>query len=171
VSGPNRRPTRRGAVLASAVAVPTTAVLAALSPAAGAVAAVGAACLLAGVVRGSRRLVSAWLVAAWLGAVLVATDSTPPPTTAGVVLAAVVAWDAGQRAVGLGRDLTRAAATARVETVHAGATAAVGATTLAVAYGAFAGVRALGGAAGAAALALSVGATALLSLLVRRVEG
>jgi len=163
----DRRPARQSAAVSLVVAGLVVAVLWAASAAGAAVAAVGWACLLVGVTRSSRRLVSAWLVAAWLGAVLNA-PAAPPLSTAGVVLGGVVAWDTGQRAVGLGRTLTREATTARVETVHAGATAAVGAVTLAVGYAAAVVVAGAGGLAGGAVLALAVAAAASLALLVGR---
>lgn len=166
MSARDRRPTRVSAGVSLVVAGVAAAALWAVSTAGGVVAGAGWGCLLVGVTRSSRRLVSAWLVALWLGAVLSA-PVTAPLSTAGAVLAGVVAWDAGQRAVGLGRALTREASTARVETVHAGTTAAVGAATLAVAYGTFAAVVGLGGVPGGAALTLAVGGTALVALLVR----
>lgn len=161
----DRRPSRFGAALAAGAGLVAVAGLAAFRPVAGLVAGVGLVALVAGVVVSSRRLVTAWLVLAWLGAVVGATGPLPPAATGLVVLGAVVAWDAGQRAVGLGRALTRPAATARAETVHASATAAVGAATLGVAYGVYAlagGLRP-----GLAPLSLAVAVVALLVVLDR----
>jgi len=168
VTDADRRPSRHGTRIAVVVGAGAVVALGALSPGAAVVAGLGWACLLVGVVRSSRRLVTAWLVALWLGSLVGATGAVPPLPTALVVLTGVVAWDAGQRAVGLGRTLTRNAESRRVETLHAGATAAVGGATLTVAYGTY--VLAPAASSGAAVLALAVAVTGLL-YAIERVRG
>ena len=81
---------------------------------------------------GSRRLVKAGTGLLFLSVLTVGVVRQPPLVTllGGGVLT-VLAWDAGENAVGLGDQLGRRASTYRVEAVHLGGTALVGAVAVA----------------------------------------
>ena len=83
-----------------------------------AVGAVGAAVLLAGLVRQSRRRVTVGAAGLLLGTVHVGLSGAPPSLALVGVTATVVAWDAAGTVIVLGDQLGRAADTACVEAVH-----------------------------------------------------
>lgn len=95
---------------------------------------VGVAVLAAGLLlpaAGSRRLVKTGSGLLFLSVLVVGVVSRPSLSTllGGGVLS-VLAWDAGENAVGLGAQLGRRASTYRVEAVHLGGTALVGVAAL-----------------------------------------
>lgn len=130
-------PARTPARVSSALALGSGAVAVLLVSAGsvtGAVLAVLAWCsMLGGLYRQSRGLVSASLGLVWLAAVAASVAGAPPAVVVGCVLAGVVGWDAGQRALSLGRELTREAATEQVELLHTGTTLAVGVVSVGLA--------------------------------------
>lgn len=83
---------------------------------------------------GSRRWVSLGFGGFALAAALLEHGGGPIELVLLVVLLAILSWDAGQRAVDVGRQMGRAASTARVEFLHGGSSALVGVAATAVAY-------------------------------------
>lgn len=88
--------------------------------------ALGVALVLAGVLVGSHASVTVGSAALFAGVLAAGVAGVPEPFVLGGAVAAVVAWDAGGTAIDLGAQLGRAAATARLELVHASSTALVG---------------------------------------------
>jgi len=87
-----------------------------------------------GVRRGSRllhRIGSAGLFGAVLLAGVAGTEPVPMLVAAG---AAVVAWDAGEHGIDLGRQLGHAAVSTRAQLAHVGVTVAVGSAVAVVGY-------------------------------------
>lgn len=99
----------------------------------------GLAVLGVGLVRGSRRAVTAGGTLLF-GGVLVAgaLGASPEPLVVGT-LGAVMAWDVGENGISVGAQLGRAADTRRAELVHATASLFVGAVTASVGYGVYLG--------------------------------
>lgn len=133
MSAPGFGPARRSgaAALLAAVAVVlvcTGSPLPVLGVAAG-----GMLALAAGVVRGTRGWLAVGAVGLVAGVLLASLAGTsPPPVLAGAALA-LVAWDLGEHAVGLGEQVGREAATTRGEAVHVGSSLGVGAVAVGVA--------------------------------------
>lgn len=96
------------------------------SPVSIGVAVLGASILSLGAFTGSRGALDAGTGLLFLGMVLAAASSPEPviPLLGGV--ATVVAWDVGDSGIGLGRQLSTAAKTSRLETVHAGLSVGIG---------------------------------------------
>lgn len=159
----DRRPSRGGAAVAAAAGLAAAGALAPVDAEGTALAAAGTALVVAGAVLASRRtrdLGLAWLV---LAAVLAGLRGAGPGPLLVAGVAAVVAWDAADQAVGVGEQLGRAARTRRVEAVHAAGSLLVGLGGATVGYGAY---RLAGGGTPVAALALLlVGAIALIVTL------
>jgi hypothetical protein len=103
-----------------------------------ATAALGWLLLAAALAARSRTAASLGLAALWTATVFLALAGGAVETVGVSLGAAVLSWDAAGRALALGRQLTTAASTARVEAVHALATVAVGLGSLGVAYAVFA---------------------------------
>jgi hypothetical protein len=126
------RPARlsRGlALLAAALAA-----FVALADALGAVlGAAGLVCVAAGVLLPARSLVDAGAAGLAAG-VAFAAGAYPVAFPLTGTVAAVVAWDLGEQAVGVGEQLGREADTRRLELVHAGTTLALGSVTAAVGF-------------------------------------
>jgi hypothetical protein len=134
----DRSPAAPGAVLAVVAALVGGGGLAAAGRPLGALLGLlGAALIWVGVRRGSRRAVGGGAVSLFAG-VLVAglADASPAALLVGTA-AAVLAWDPGERAITVGEQAGRAAATTRAGVVPAGGTAAVLALAGGVGYGAF----------------------------------
>ncbi|WP_267641026.1 DUF7519 family protein [Haloarchaeobius amylolyticus] len=108
-----------------------------------------------GIWRGDSRGITGGAVGLFAGVALAGTTLSVLPTLLGGI-GALLAWDAGHHARGLGRQLGRGATTRSVELGHVGASLAVGVGTAGVAYvGYLLVVGQLGGtgvAAGAAAV-------------------
>jgi hypothetical protein len=128
-----RRPARRSLVVSGAAGVVATTALA-TAGAAALVAVAGVLVLLTGVSRGRHRLVDAGGFVAFLGVLLGGTSGGSPAAVLVATAATVVAWDAGGNAVSLGRQLGRGGDTARVEYLHALASAGIGVATAFVAF-------------------------------------
>lgn len=98
-------------------------------------AALGAAALAVGAVRGSRRAITGGATLLFLGAMFSTLWMADPffPLLAGAL--AVVAWDVAEHGIGVGEQLGREAATTRLEVAHASASAIVGLLAVAVGYG------------------------------------
>jgi len=127
------RPGRASVALTTVAALVAVLASAATLPAAAA-GLVGVVLLPIGVLRGSRllhRLGSAGLFAAVL---LAGAAGSPPITMLVAAGAAVVAWDAGEHGIGLGRQLGSAATMWRAQGLHTVATVAVGAVVAIVGY-------------------------------------
>lgn len=91
--------------------------------------------LFASLVRRSRPGVTTSILTTW-GGIAVAAGADLPVLFIGVgVVASVIVWDAANRAIRLGRQLTRTADTRDVELLHAGTTTIVGVGSFALAYG------------------------------------
>jgi hypothetical protein len=97
--------------------------------------AVGLAVLAGGLLlpaTGSRRLVKAGTGLLFLSVLTAGVVRQPPlATLLGSGVLTVLAWDAGENAIGLGDHLGRRASTYRAEAVHLGGTALVGVITVA----------------------------------------
>lgn len=134
----DRSPARPAATLAIVVALVGVAGLAAAGRPLGALLGLlGAVLIWVGVRRGSRRAVGSGAVALF-GGMLVAglADASPAGVLVGAA-GAVLAWDAGERAITVGEQAGRAAATTRAGVVPGSGTAAVLALAGGVGYGAF----------------------------------
>lgn len=144
----------------------TAAVLAAASrPVAAAVAVIGVVAAVAGVRRASQRLVTAGALLAFAGVLLAGVRGAPPPVTLAGAAAVAVAWDVGTNAVAVGRQLGAGAATARIEVVHALASALFATV---VGAGALAAFRLARGDAPTVAVAALFGAAVLFAWLLDR---
>ena len=95
----------------------------------------GLSLLLVGLVRGTGGLVDGGAFALVGGGVLAGAGGAPVlPVLVGVVFA-VLAWDAGWNAIGVGAQLGREADTMRLEAAHLAASTAVGVAVLGVGFG------------------------------------
>lgn len=130
----DRRPTPLSALVALAAASVVAIAASVGSTAGGALAGLGVVALAPAVLVGSPRLVDGGALALLAGVALGGSGDAPELWVLVATVAAVVAWDAGQNAISLGRQLGRDASTARAEVAHSGATVAVGTTTAGVAY-------------------------------------
>lgn len=118
-----------------------------------------------GLVVASRRAVTAGCGLLFVGILHAgAAGAGPEPLLVGTV-GAVVAWDVGDNAIGLGRQLGRAADTRNAELVHAAASLAVGGATAGVGYGVY--LAAAAGQPLTALVFLLLGAVVLVSALGR----
>lgn len=95
---------------------------------------VGGAVLVAGVLRASRRLVAGGAAVLFLGVLGGALRGDPLLSLLGGALA-VVAWDVGEHAIGVGEQLGADSPTRRLEVTHAAASAIVGLAAVGVGYG------------------------------------
>ncbi len=88
-----------------------------------------------GLVRGTNGLVDGGAFALIAGGVLAGAEGAPVlPVLVGVVFA-VLAWDFGGTAIGVGAQLGREADTVRLEATHLAASTAVGAMVVGVGFG------------------------------------
>ncbi|MFC7136206.1 DUF7519 family protein [Halobaculum litoreum] len=156
-----RAPPRLGAALASLAAAVAAAAVGVVSPRAG-VAAVGLLLVAVGTLVGSRRALGAGSVAL-VGALLLAggVDGAGPGPLLLCGLGAVLSWDLGEHAIGLGEQLGRETDVRRNLATHTAASGAVGAVGAAVAFGVY--TSAAGGQPVVALVFLLIGATALVS--------
>lgn len=95
---------------------------------------VGMGALLAGLYRASREPLGVALACFTLAGITATALGAPIEVVLVAVVAAVLAWDTGERAVTLGEQLGRAAVTTRIEVVHAAATSLVGVCSVGVGY-------------------------------------
>lgn len=109
--------------------------------------------------RGSDAAVTVGAFGLFAGAILAGTRGAPVAPVLVSVTAAVLAWDAGGSAIGVGNQLGRDADTRRLEAAHLTASALVGAVTAGAGYGLY---RAGTGGRPAAALVLLLVAAVLL---------
>lgn len=134
MSAIDRSPARLSAGLALLAAFLATVATAALSVLGFLAALVGTVLLASGVLRGRQRGVSLGAAVLLVGVLYAGVvGDAVVPVLVGVVGAAL-AWDVGSYAIGVGEQLGRAAETARIEVLHAGATLAVGAGVAAIGY-------------------------------------
>lgn len=94
----------------------------------------GLVCVAAGVYRGSRTLLGAALGCVTVASVSATVAGAPVEAALVALVAGVVAWDAGLRAITLGEQLGRAATTTRLEVTHAAASGLVGVGSVGVTY-------------------------------------
>lgn len=134
-----------------------------LAQPAGPLAAIGVVVATAGVARGSRRLLAIGTATTFAGLVLGALAGLPP--TFGLVGAgaALLLWDVGEHAIGLGEQVGRRADSRRALLVHLGASAAAVLGVIVVAIGVFRLARR--GQPGAAGVVLA-GAAVLLAIVL-----
>ncbi|MFC4541064.1 hypothetical protein ACFO5R_03860 [Halosolutus amylolyticus] len=125
----------------------------------------GAAVLAVGVARGVRSAVTLGSAGLVGGALVAGVQGAPAGATLVAVAAGVLAWDAATTAIGVGRQLGRAASTRRLELVHLAGSAAVGAVTIVI--GSLLYEAAGGGQPLLALLLLILASVALLTALVR----
>lgn len=129
----DRSPPRiAGAVAVGAGVVATaTTLFSSLGPLTGAL---GLVCLLNGLLWSSRRAITIGACLLFAGVLLAGVDGAPAgPLLVGTV-AAVVAWDVGHAAIGIGRQLGRGADTRRLEATRAAAAVGVGLFAAALGY-------------------------------------
>ena len=94
----------------------------------------GALVLWAGLLRGTRSMVTIGAFGLFVASVIAGAQAAPiVPVLTSVVLA-VVAWDAGSNAISIGEQLGRSADTTRIEVVHGAATLATGTLTAGLGY-------------------------------------
>ncbi|MFB6228779.1 MAG: hypothetical protein ABEH88_09515 [Halobacteriales archaeon] len=125
--------------------------------------AAGTLVLWAGLLRGTRSMVTTGAFGLFVAAMIAGAQAAPiVPVLASVVLT-VVAWDAGSNAISVGEQLGRSADTTRIEAVHGAATLAVGTLTAAVGYAVYR--FATGGQPVAAVAFLLLGAVLLVATL------
>ncbi|MCU4740957.1 hypothetical protein OB955_13345 [Halobacteria archaeon AArc-m2/3/4] len=105
-------------------------------------AAVGAVAIPVAVQSGSRRAHAVAASFLFAGATVAGIAGVDPVHLLVAVASAIVAWDAGQHAIGVGTQLGRAASTWRVELAHTAGSLAVASAVGVVAYAAFTGVSA-----------------------------
>ena len=145
--------------LALVAAVGSVALAGVASPLGGALGAVGLLAVTAGVTRGSAGAVAAGALGLFGGVVLGGLAGGGPFVLAGAALGAVLAWDLGEQAVTVGRQVGRAADTRRGELVHAGASLLVGVASAGVVLAVYETVA--GGFSAAALVVLLVAGTVL----------
>ncbi|MGM0399544.1 MAG: DUF7519 family protein [Halobacteriota archaeon] len=83
-----------------------------------------------------RRVLSVGAAGIVVATIIAAGDGAGGLTVTVAITAAVLAWDIGHNAIGLGRQLGRGAATTEIELVHAGTSTAAGAVIVAIGAGA-----------------------------------
>lgn len=142
------------AVAMAAVAVP-----------AAAIAGLGAVSMAVGVGRGNRRLHTIGAVTAFAAVLLAGIGGAAPVVTLIGGGAAVLAWDAGEHAIGLGRQVGSDAAARSGVLVHVGASTLTGIAVVVLAALVYVFARA--GQPGAAAVVLAVAAGTFALLLSR----
>lgn len=159
----DRSPARLSAGLALVAAAGAVWLVVRWSPAAGAVAVGGLALIALGVTVGSVAAVVLGSFGLFGGVVLAGLADAGALSLLLATLGAILAWDFGEQAIILGRQVGRRARTARGELVHAGVSLAVGLGTVGVVVGVFASV---GGSFHVGALvALLVAAVVLVSAI------
>lgn len=129
-----RAPTRVGSAVAVLAAGLAVTALAPAGPLGVAPAIVGLAFVLVGLARGVRRTLTGGVALLLLGALLGAVAGVLAIYPLLAAALAIVAWDVGENAIGLGEQVGRAARTTHAELTHAVASALVG---LGTAVGAF----------------------------------
>lgn len=159
----DRSPALASAAVSLSAALVGSLALVLAAPRVAAVGAVGVVLLVAALLAGSRRVVG------WAGGLLFVGALAGGLSGAGseallvCAVGAAVAWDAGDFAVEVGRQLGRDAPTRRLELVHAGFSLLVGTLAAGVGYGVYA--AATGGQPLAALVFLLFGAVVLVSTL------
>lgn len=123
----DRRPARLGTALSLSAAFLAVGATAFASAQALAVAGAGVPVLAVGLVRGSRRAVTAGAALTFVGLLFGGMVGLPAPPLLVGVTAAVVSWDVGENAISVGEQLGREAHTASAELAHAAVSAVVGA--------------------------------------------
>lgn len=83
-----------------------------------------------------RRVLSVGAAGVVVATILAAGDGASGLTVTVGITAAVLAWDVGHNAIGLGRQLGREAATTEIELVHAATSTGAGAVIVAIGAGA-----------------------------------
>ncbi len=156
-------PARPSVAISLVAGIAVVALAGSVSPFAFAFGVLGLGSLIVAFVRGSRLALGCSLGALWVATIDAALSGLPVEGVATALVAAILVWDAGGRALTVGRQLTTAASTGRVEALHASATFAVGLG----AFGVAAAVRAVTDGVGApvAVAALAVGAALLLAVI------
>lgn len=152
-------------LVATLVPATVAVVASAVAPSAAAVALAGALAMAVGVPRGSRRLHTTGAAITFAGVLLAGASGAPALLVLVGAGGAVLAWDAGEHAVGLAHQVGADAEGRRSVLVHVGATGVAAVAVATVAAAVF--LLALEGQPGAAAGVLVV-AGGLLALLIDR---
>lgn len=160
-----RSPTRVGSAVAIAAAGLAVAVLALGGVLGAAPAVVGLALVGVGVTRGRRSALTGGVALVLLGALAAAATGALALYPMLAAALAIVAWDVGENAIGLGEQLGRAARTTHAELTHAVVSSVVGVGT---AIGAFYLYRVAQGGRPLPALVLLLIAAVVLTTILRR---
>jgi hypothetical protein len=163
VSAVDDRPARISAGLAVLAGVGTVGLVAPGSPTAAAVAVGGLALVVAGLAGRSVAGVTGGSFGLFVGVLLAGNADAGAVLLVGAALGAVLAWDFGEQAITVGRQVGREATTTRGELTHAAASLLVGLATVAVLVGTFR--AATGGFHVGALLVLLAAAVVLVSAL------
>lgn len=136
MSEPGFGPARRSGAAALLAGVAVVLVCTGSPPPVLGVAAGGMLALAAGVVRGTRGWLAVGAVGLVAGVLLASLAGASSLSVLAGAPLALVAWDLGEHAVGLGEQVGREASTARGEAVHAGSSLGVGVVAVGVALAA-----------------------------------
>jgi hypothetical protein len=123
---------RWASIVAGVVALVSTGLYSWPALAAGAL---GLSLLVGGLTRGARRAVTLGSFCLFVGGILAGSGGAPVPPVLVGVTAAVLAWDVGGNAIGIGAQLGRDAETLRLEAVHLAASAVVGIVVAGAGFG------------------------------------
>lgn len=126
---------------------------------------VGVGLVVAGVGTGSRSRITVGSAGLFAGVIVAGVQGAAAGATLLGGAAAVLAWDTGTTAIGIGRQLGREASTRRLELVRLAASAVVGAVTIGAGYLLY--DRAAGGQPLGTLLALVLATVLLLTAIVR----
>lgn len=96
--------------------------------------AIGVLLLWIGLVRGTPGAITTGTFGLFVAAVAAGVQNAPIVSVLASVVLAVVAWDTGGNAIGIGEQLGRSAETTRIEIVHSVASLTVGVITAGIGY-------------------------------------
>lgn len=161
----DRSPTRFGSAISILLAVVTAAIVGRYTWLALGLGAVGTLLVIVALGRGSRRALGGGAAGLFAAALVSGATGTPAGTVLAGTVGAVLVWDSGATAIGLGEQLGAAASTVRVEALHLAASTAVGGFTAGAAVLVY---EAAAGGYSVATLLFLVVATALLLAAIDR---
>lgn len=133
----DRGPTRFSLVVSVLVAAVTAVAVGRYSPGALALAGAGVVVLVGGLVAHRHGGVLVGTLGLFVGVTVAGTAGAPVPVVVAGVAGTMIAWDAGDNALGLGSQAGRRSRSVRNEAVHLAGTVAVVALTAGVGYGVF----------------------------------
>lgn len=130
----NKSPSRFSTVVALVGCGVAVAAMIGVSWSAGGISVFASGVLLLGLLRSSGRLLSISFAILWVAVVVASVQNAASELILICVVAGIISWDTGQRAIKLGQEMTSDALTRPVEILHAGATIAVGVASITIAY-------------------------------------